>query len=206
MSSYEDYAWSTLYNFIGNEYGTAGLMGNLYAESGIIPYRLQGDFTSGYSRSIAYTNNVNSGIYTESQFVTDSKGYGLAQWTYYTRKQGLYNKFVNGGYSSIGDMALGCDYLIDELSSSFSGVLAVLRSATSVREASDIVLHQFENPASQGPEVEAYRASLGLGYYDRYAGGGPTPPPIPPDPPTPTQPSIPYWLLFKMSQNNNTCI
>ena len=97
-------------------------------------------------------------------------------------------------------MSLGCDFLIDELSSSFSGVLAVLRSATSVREASDIVLHQFENPAQQGPDVEAYRASLGQGYYDRYAGGGPTPP-IPPDPPTPTQPSIPYWLLFKMSQN-----
>lgn len=205
MSSYEDYAWATLYNFIGNEYGTAGLMGNLYAESGIIPYRLQGDFTSGYSRSISYTNNVNSGIYTETQFVNDSKGYGLAQWTYYTRKQGLYNKWRSGGYSSIGDMALGCDFLIDELSNSFSGVLAVLRTATSVREASDIVLHQFENPAQQGPDVEAYRASLGQGYYDRYAGGGPTPP-IPPDPPTPTQPSIPYWLLFKMSQNNNTCI
>lgn len=200
MSSYEDYAWATLYNFIGNEYGTAGLMGNLYAESGIIPYRLQGDFTSGYSRSISYTNNVNSGTYTETQFVNDSKGYGLAQWTYYTRKQGLYNKWRSGGYSSIGDMSLGCDYLIDELNSSFSGVLAVLRSATSVREASDIVLHQFENPAQQGPDVEAYRASLGQGYYDRYAGGGPTPP-IPPDPPTPTQPSIPYWLLFKMSQN-----
>lgn len=200
MSSYEDYAWATLYNFIGNEYGTAGLMGNLYAESGIIPYRLQGDFTSGYSRSISYTNNVNSGAYTETQFVNDSKGYGLAQWTYYSRKQALYNKWRSGGYSSIGDMALGCDFLIDELSSSFSGVLAVLRTATSVREASDIVLHQFENPAQQGPEVEAYRASLGQGYYDRYAGGGPTPP-IPPDPPTPTQPSIPYWLLFKMSQN-----
>lgn len=200
MSSYEDYAWATLYNFIGNEYGTAGLMGNLYAESGIIPYRLQGDFTSGYSRSIAYTNNVNSGVYTETQFVNDSKGYGLAQWTYYSRKQALYNKWRSGGYSSIGDMSLGCDFLIDELSTSFTGVLAVLRSATSVREASDIVLHQFENPAQQGPDVEAYRASLGQGYYDRYAGGGPTPP-IPPDPPTPTQPSIPYWLLFKMSQN-----
>lgn len=205
MSSYEDYLWSTMYNFIGNEYGTAGLMGNLYAESGIIPYRLQGDFTSGYSRSIAYTNNVNAGIYTETQFVNDSKGYGLAQWTYYSRKQGLYDKFVNGGYSSIGDMALACAYLIDELSTTFSGVLSVLRSATSVREASDKVLHDFENPASQGPEVEVYRASLGQAYYDRYAGGGPTPP-IPPDPPTPTQPSIPYWLLYKMSQNNNTCI
>ena len=202
MSSYEDYVWAVMYNFIGNEYGTAGLMGNLYAESGMIPYRLQGDFTSGYSRSIAYTNSVNNGTYTQSQFINDSKGYGLAQWTYYSRKQGLYNMYRSGGYSSIGDMSLACAYLCDELTNLFPSVLSVLRSATSVRQASDVVLHQFENPASQGPEVEAYRASLGQGYYDTYAGSGPTPP-IPPDPPTPTQPSIPYWLLAKLSQNNS---
>ena len=204
MSSYSDYVWAVMYNFIGNEYGTAGLMGNLQAESGMIPYRLQGDFTSGYSRSISYTNSVNSGTYTESQFVNDSKGYGLAQWTYYSRKQGLYNMYRSGGYSSIGDMALACAYLCDELTNLFPNVLSVLRSATSVREASDIVLHQFENPASQGPDVEVYRASLGQAFYDQYAGSGPTPP-IPPDPPTPTQPSIPYWLLAKLSQNNS-CI
>ena len=198
--SFSDYIWAELYNFIGNEYGTAGLMGNLQAESGLIPYRLQGDFTSGYTRSINYTNNVDSGRYTESEFVNDSKGYGLAQWTYYSRKQGLYNMYVSGGYSSIGDVGLACAFLISELNSSYSSVLAVLRSATSVRQASDIVLHQFENPAEQGPAVEAYRESLGLAIYAQYA-GGPYPPPVPPEPPTPTQPSIPYWLLFKLSEN-----
>ena len=200
MSSYSDYIWSELYNFIGNEYGTAGLMGNLQAESGMIPYRLQGDFTSGYSRSINYTNNVDSGLYTESDFVNDSKGYGLAQWTYYSRKQALYDMYEAGGYSSIGDVGLACAYLISELNSSYAGVLAVLRSATTVKQASDIVLHQFENPAEQGPDVENYRESLGLAIYAEYA-GGPYPPPVPPEPPTPTQPSIPYWLLFKLSEN-----
>lgn len=200
MSNYSDYIWSVLYDYIGNEYGTAGLMGNLQAESGMIPYRLQGDFTPGYSTSINYTNNVDSGRYTESEFVNDSKGYGLAQWTYYSRKQNLYNMYVSGGYSSIGDVGLACAYLISELNSSYSGVLAVLRTATTVKQASDIVLHQFENPAEQGPDVENYRESLGLAIYVQYAGGS-YPPPIPPEPPTPTQPSIPYWLLFKLSEN-----
>ena len=200
MSSYSDYIWAELYNFIGNEYGTAGLMGNLQAESGLIPYRLQGDFTTGYSTSIRYTNNVDQGIYTQSEFANDSKGYGLAQWTYWSRKDALYNMYVSGGYSSIGDVGLGVAYLISELQSSYSGVLAVLRSATSVRQASDKVLHDFENPASQGPDVEVYRASLGQAIYDQYAGGS-YPPPIPPEPPTPEQPSIPYWLLFKLSEN-----
>lgn len=200
MSNYSDYIWAELYNFIGNEYGTAGLMGNLQAESGLIPYRLQGDFTTGYSTSIRYTNNVDQGLYTQSEFANDSKGYGLAQWTYWSRKDALYNMYVSGGYSSIGDVGLGVAYLISELQSSYSGVLAVLRSATSVRQASDKVLHDFENPASQGPDVEVYRASLGQAIYDQYAGGS-YPPPIPPEPPTPEQPSIPYWLLFKLSEN-----
>lgn len=200
MSNYSDYIWAELYNFIGNEYGTAGLMGNLQAESGLIPYRLQGDFTTGYSTSIRYTNNVDQGLYTQSEFANDSKGYGLAQWTYWSRKDALYNMYVSGGYSSIGDVGLGVAYLILELQSSYSGVLAVLRSATSVRQASDKVLHDFENPAVQTPDVEVYRASLGQAIYDQYAGGS-YPPPIPPEPPTPEQPSIPYWLLFKLSEN-----
>ena len=36
-----------------------------------------------------YTAAVDSGSYTN--FVRDSAGYGLAQWTYYSRKQALYD-------------------------------------------------------------------------------------------------------------------
>lgn len=200
MSDYTSYVWSEMYNFIGNEYGTAGLLGNLQAESGIIPYRLQGDFTSNYNKSINYTNNVNSGLYTEYEFVHDSKGYGLAQWTYYTRKQGLFDMYRSGGYSSIGDIGLACEYLKYELANRFPSVLAVLRSATSVREASDIVLHQFENPAQQGPDVEVARANLGIAIYNQYASGEQPPIPVPPEPPTPDNPSIPIWLYKKLTE------
>ena len=50
--------WNLLLADIGNEIGVAALMGNLQAESGLIPYRVQGDFSSGYSESIAYTEKV----------------------------------------------------------------------------------------------------------------------------------------------------
>lgn len=201
MSDYTDYIWAELYNFIGNEYGTAGLIGNLQAESGNIPYRLQGDFTNGYYKSINYTNNVNDGTISRSDFISDQKGYGLAQWTFSTRKADLYDMYVNGGYSSIGDVSLGVAFLIHELSTSYTGVLNVLRSTTSIAEASNIVLHQFENPQEQGPAVEAYRQSLSTDFYNQYADGTLPPIPVPPDPPTPEQPSIPYWLLFKMKEN-----
>ena len=200
MSSYTSYIWAKLYAAIGNEIGTAALMGNLQAESGMIPYRKQGDFSSGYTASIRYTDRVNDGTYTENQFVNDSIGYGLAQWTYYTRKQNLYDKWQNDGYSSIGDVDLACDFLVWELQNGYSSVWSALVSATDLHTASDIVLVQFENPQDQSQAVKDYRASLGQTIYDQYAGGGPPTPPTPPGPPSPpTTLEIPIWMLFKFA-------
>ena len=68
--------------------GAAGLMGNLYAESGLKPTNLE----NTYERALgltdeAYTAAVDSGAYAD--FVNDCAGYGLAQWTFWSRKQGL---------------------------------------------------------------------------------------------------------------------
>lgn len=204
MSEFNDYVWAELYNFIGNEYGVAGLMGNLQAESGVIPFRLQGDFSTNYYKSINYTNNVDSGAISRDEFIHDAQGYGLAQWTYYTRKDALYDMYINGSYSSIGDVRLAVDYLIYELQNDYAYIVPTLRNATSIREASDIVLHEFENPEHQEPEVERARELLSIAIYNEESGGTPppTPPiPVPPEPPTPDAPTIPYWLLFKMRDN-----
>lgn len=204
MSEFNDYVWAELYNFIGNEYGVAGLMGNLQAESGVIPFRLQGDFSTNYYKSINYTNNVDSGAISRDEFIHDAQGYGLAQWTYYTRKDALYDMYINGSYTSIGDVRLAVDYLIYELSTDYAYIMPTLRNATSIREASDIVLHEFENPQHQEPEVERIRELLSIAIYNEQSGGTPppTPPiPVPPEPPTPDAPTIPYWMLFKMRDN-----
>lgn len=204
MSEFNDYVWAELYNFIGNEYGVAGLMGNLQAESGVIPFRLQGDFSTNYYKSINYTNNVDSGAISRDEFIHDAQGYGLAQWTYYTRKDALYDMYINGSYTSIGDVRLAVDYLIYELSNDYAYIMPTLRNATSIREASDIVLHEFENPEHQDPEVERLRELLSIAIYNEESGGTPppTPPiPVPPEPPTPDAPTIPYWMLFKMRDN-----
>ena len=49
-------------------------------------------------------------------------------------------------------------------------MLKVLRSAKTVRAASDIVLTEFECPANCGETVKATRAKYGQTYYDKYAG------------------------------------
>ena len=171
-SGYEAIIWGYFKNKIGNEYGVAGLMGNLQAESGMYPDRVQGDIPySSYSQE--YTAKVNNGTISEYDFVHNGPnggGYGLCQWTFYTRKQALYNMYKSRGYSSIGSIGLACEFLWYELQNSYSGVLTVLKNATSIRQASDKVLHDFENPADQSTSVEELRASLGQAWYDLYVG------------------------------------
>lgn len=73
---------------INNPYGVAGLMGNLFVESALSPINLQGTYEKklGYT-DVTYTEAVDNGTYTN--FAKDSAGYGLAQWTYKTRKANL---------------------------------------------------------------------------------------------------------------------
>lgn len=200
MSDNQDYIWAELYNAIGNEYGVAGLMGNLQAESGNISYRLQGDFTGTLYKSINYTDNVDNGTIDRATFISDQKGYGLAQWTFSSRKADYYDWVQNGGYSSIGDVQAGVSFLIHELQTSYPTVWSALVNATDIRSASDIVLHQFENPAEQGEAVEIYRAGLGTTIYNESSTGQPVPVPVPTPTPTPTTPTIPLWLLFKVGK------
>ena len=170
--SNEQAIWDYFYTHLGNEYGVAGLMGNLYAESGLYPDRVQGDIPySSYSKE--YTADVDSGAISESDFVNNGPGgggYGLAQWTYPARKQGLYDMYKAGEYSSIGCIELALDYLLFELSTEFDNVLTVLENATSVRVASDAVLYDFERPANQSPENAEAREELSQYYYDMYSG------------------------------------
>lgn len=148
--------------------GVAGLMGNLFAESGLNPKNLQNTYEKklGYTDA-TYTAAVDNGTYTN--FVRDSAGYGLCQWTYWTRKQALY-AFCKAIGASIGDLDAQLRFLMKELSESFKGVLGVLMTTTSVREASDIVLLQFERPAKMNdPAVQQKRAEYGQTYYNQFA-------------------------------------
>ena len=158
-----------------NAYAIAGIMGNLYAESGLKPNNLQNSFEKslGYSDD-SYTAAVDSGAY--ANFVKDSAGYGLAQWTYYTRKQALLD-FSKAAGASIGDLAMQLGYLWAELQN-YSAVMSVLNSAASVKQSSDAVLTGFEKPADQSDAVKVKRANFSQGYYDKFAAkAGSTPVP-----------------------------
>lgn len=151
-----------------NDFGAAGLMGNLYAESGLSPTNLQNTYNNKFCMTDEeYTTSVDRGSY--KNFVRDSAGYGLAQWTFWSRKQGLYN-YAKAKGTSIGDLTTQLEYLFQELSSGYQSVLSVLKAATSVLQASNAVLLQFERPADQSVTTQNRRASYGQTYYDKFVG------------------------------------
>lgn len=160
--------------------GAAGLMGNLYAESGLIPGRVEmlclkrlKEHGKIYTDE-TYTAAVDSGKISRAEFLNPlpgkQYGYGLAQWTSPGRKGALYD-FVKAAGVSIADAGAQLDYLVYELNVNYKSVLNVLKTAKTVKEASDIVLVKYESPANCGASVKATRASYGQKYYDKYAKG-----------------------------------
>lgn len=159
--------YTILYGHIKNAYGVCALMGNLYAESGIRSNNLQNSYCKklGYTDE-EYTEAVDNGSYTN--FVNDKAGYGLAQWTYWSRKQNLLN-YAKSQNRSIGDMEMQLNYLVSELKG-YKTVWKSLTEAKSVREASDSVLLNYEKPANQSVENCAKRASYGENFYNELVG------------------------------------
>lgn len=144
---------------IGNDFGVFGLMGNLKAESNLQANNLQNTYSVKFGMSDAeYTKAVDDGSYTN--FVKDSAGYGLAQWTYWSRKQNLL-KYKEAYGSSIGDETMQVAFMIGELVASYPTVWNVLKNAKSIKEASDCVLTQYERPADQSESVKVKRAAFG---------------------------------------------
>ena len=109
-----------------------------------------------------YTAGVDNETYTH--FADDRHGYGLAQWTYPGRKEALL-AFARECGASIGDCAMQLAFIRQELRQK---LLTALRSASSVREASDAVMLQYERPKDQSMEAQDRRASFSQRFYDQY--------------------------------------
>lgn len=129
----EEIIWDFLFKWIKNAYGTAGLMGNIRAESALKPTNLQDRYETSLKMSDEeYTAAVDNGSYPSSRFINDSAGYGLAQWTFWSRKKALYNYMKNRNLS-IGDLQGQLDFLKKEIEENYPTLIASLKNAKSVR-------------------------------------------------------------------------
>lgn len=80
--------------------------------------------------------------------------------------------FARSKGRSIGDLEMQLDFCFKELSSGYKAVLNTLKTATTVRAASDSVLLKFERPADMSEAAQKRRASYGQKYFDKYAVAG----------------------------------
>lgn len=165
-----------MFNFLRQqgftEAGSAAVVGNGYAESGCSPINLQnnGNRELGMTDE-QYTAAVDNGTYTN--FVNDKYGYGIFQWTYWSRKQNLLNYAKSKGVS-IGDLEIHMNFLMQELNAGYKPLLNILRTSNSVSECSNAFMLQFERPANQSVENQNKRASYGQEFYNKFCGKGGT--------------------------------
>lgn len=161
----EEIIWEYLMKVFNNPYGVAGLMGNIQAESAFIPNNLQNRYNKEFGMTDEeFTNAVDAGTFDFGK--KGSFGYGLCQWTYYTRRQNLL-AYARQKNVSIGDMQMQLEYLIWELKGYklYDG----LRLAKSVEEASDLIVTKFEKPKNYDTEeVKNPRRLKGLAIYDKF--------------------------------------
>jgi N-acetylmuramoyl-L-alanine amidase len=174
--SNEEMIWNFLKSKGLNDYAVAGIWGNLKRESAFCPDNLQNSYEKKYGFSDAeYTAAVDSGTY--GNFIHDSAGYGLAQWTYWSRKKALYDRAKAAGVS-IADLNMQLAFLWEEIQG-YKQVMNVLNNAGSVQAASDAVMTGYEKPADQSEAAKQVRRDYSQEGFDRYAGGGAVASPFP---------------------------
>lgn len=121
--------------------GACGMMGNLMAESSLIANIAQRGMTNLTDEQ--YTEKFNS---SPTSCYRDGVGYGLAQWTYWSRKQNLF-EFANAKGKSVGDENTQLEFLIHELRIEYSGLFSFLCDTEDMYEATSRICKEFERPA-----------------------------------------------------------
>lgn len=142
--------------------GALAMMGNWQCESGLEPNRLQGDFSPYRTVSKDYVRRIESFTLQRDQFSHDSKGFGLAQWTWYKRKEALWDAWHKSGLS-IASAELQCKFALYELQSDYSGLLGYLRTTNDLYEATARICREFERPAVNNIDAR-FQAATTLKY------------------------------------------
>lgn len=160
--------WDYLMTLTDSENLTAALMGNMKRESGIRGNNLQqtGEKALGMTDDM-YTEALNVGSYTKDQFVYDHFGYGLCQWTYWSRKQAFYAYWKSSSCKDISSEWLQCNYAIKELQAGYSGIWSN-RFTDNIDTLTIKILKQYEAPADTGEKEQSIRCRYAHEIYEKY--------------------------------------
>ncbi len=126
--------------------GACAIMGNMHAESTMKANIAQRGMTS--LTDVAYTALADAAS-TEAEknsWYRDSVGYGLCQWTYWSRKKGLL-EYARLRGTSVGDETTQVLFCLKELHEEYSSLWSELCSTTDLLTATGDVCKQYERPA-----------------------------------------------------------
>lgn len=185
---YAKQCWDYVNGILHNEYGTAALLGNLYAESNICPFREQGDYIPPYNASWQLTEYFRTHTKNDFVYYDGNTGYSLPQWTTYSRRSNYWDYC---GASLIGDGQKSIEFLMIELQSDYSSVFNMLCNCSSIEQGSDYVLRWYCAPLHWWEKVQERRNYSSMCYND-FSGS----PPIPPVPVR--RKGLPIWLINKI--------
>lgn len=162
----ESKIWNWLVDRGLNYTATAGVMGNIYAESALQANNLQNTYEKILGLTdTEYTESVDNGTYPN--FINDKAGYGLCQWTYPTRKEALL-ALARERKLSIGDISLQLAYLWREMEA-IPNFLYDLNHVSSIFEATKLFMLKFERPADQSDEAINRRNKYSEEIYNKHA-------------------------------------
>lgn len=130
-----------------SRWGALAMMGNWQQESGNEAVRLEGDFDTSRAMSKDLMKKVDSGAMPRATFIYMGRGWGLAQWTFWSRLAGLYDLCKAAG-KSIGDEAMQVKWAIQELKNGYPDLLKLLKSAKKdqLYLATSRVCTEYERP------------------------------------------------------------
>lgn len=139
----------------------AGIVGNVEAESSILPNRIEGSRATSPLRALSLANpNGKPTDFTPTEVMNRSTktatgplkpGIGLAQWTASVRRKGLFQRKAAGvplGADVVRDMDAQVAYLVSEMKHWGGNLQARLIAAKSVEDACDLITYEFETPGS----------------------------------------------------------
>lgn len=150
--------WNYLKSQGFSDAGIAGIMGNLQQESGLRADNVQNHM--GYEDA-EYVAGIKNGTISREDFINDSRGFGIAQWTYHTRKAALYDTL---GPQNIDSLAGQLSFMVNEMGDDLTNQL---KNATSVNDATDVFQYTYERAGKPNMENRRNQAN---GFYSAYSG------------------------------------
>lgn len=140
--------------------GALALMGNWECESNCEACRVQGDFQADRLKSKDYASRIDNGRVSDEEWCRDGKGWGLAMWTFWSRKRDLLT-FCRRNSISVANEEAQVDFALNELKTAYKALWADLTTCgkEDLYKMVELVCKQYERPAYNNVQERANAAA-----------------------------------------------